>query len=101
MWPILEQKLAHFRQLEDQLGDPVVAADHSRFTTVAKEHGSLAKLVKPYLEFKQLEESIRESEALLTAGDPEMAALAEEELAALRPQRDALHARLEDQLLID
>src|SRR5437763_15871452 len=98
MRPILEQKLAHFRHLKDQLGDPAVAGDHTRFTTVAKEHGSLAKLVKPYLEFKQLEESIRESEALLTAGDPDMAALAEAELAALRRQRDALHAKLEDQL---
>src|SRR5439155_18627147 len=40
-------------------------------------------------------------EALLGAGDPDMAALAAEELATLRPQRDAFRTRLEDQLLVD
>ncbi len=101
MWPVLDQKLARFRELEDQLADPAVAADHSRFSAVAKEHGSLAKLVKPYLEYLQLEESIKGAEAMLADGDPDMAALAEEELAALRPRRDALHDKIEDQLLVD
>src|SRR5207244_7635673 len=80
---------------------PAVAADHTRFSAVAREHGALAKLVKPYLEYLQLEESIRGAEAMLADGDPDMAALAQEELAALRPRRDALHARIEDQLLVD
>src|SRR5262245_19489902 len=101
MWLVLDQKLARFRELEDQLADPAVAADHTRFSGVAKEHGSLAKLVKPYQEYLQLEESIKGAEAMLADGDPDMAALAQEELATLRPRRNALHARLEDQLLVD
>jgi peptide chain release factor 1 len=100
MWPVMDQKLARFRELEDQLSDPAVAGDHAKFSAVAKEHGSLAKLVKPYLEYLQLDESIKGAEALLD-GDDEMRALAEEELASLRPRRDALHTRIEDQLLID
>jgi peptide chain release factor 1 len=96
----MNEKLARFRELEEQLSDPAVASDHARFSTVAKEHGALAKLVKPYLEYQQIDQSIRESEALLD-GDPEMRALAEEELAALRPKRDALHVKIEDQLLVD
>ena len=101
MWPILDQKLAHFRELEEQLADPTVASDPSRSQAIAKEHGALAKLVNPYLEYLQLEESIRGAEAMLAEGDPDLAALAQEELAALRPRRDALHARIEDQLLVD
>ena len=100
MWPVMEQRLARFRELEEQLSDPAVAGDHAKFAVVAKEHGSLAKQVKPYLEYRQLAAAVEESEALL-GGDPEMAALAEEELATLRPKRDALHARIEDQLLVD
>jgi peptide chain release factor 1 len=97
----MDQKLARFRELEDQLADPAVAADRIRFAATSKEHGALAKLVKPYLEYQQLEESIRGTEAMLADGDPDMAALAREELDALKPRRDALHARIEDQLLVD
>jgi len=95
----MEQKLARFRELEDQLGDPAVAVDPAKFTALAKEHGSLAKLVKPYIEFQQIESAIRDAEGL--AADPDMKDLAEEELAQLRPRRDALHAKIEDQLLVD
>ncbi len=101
MWPVLDQKLARFRELEDQLADPAVAADHSRFSAAAKEHGALAKLVKPYLEFQQLEAEIRAAEGLAAGADADMRSLAEEELAQLRPRRDELHARIEEQLLVD
>jgi peptide chain release factor 1 len=100
MWPLMEQKLARYRELEAQMADPAVAVDHARYTAVAKELAGLGKLVKPYLEYRELEDAIRGAEELL-AGDAEMKALAEEELAQLRPRRDALHARIEDQLLID
>ncbi len=100
MWPVMEQKLARFRELEEQLADPAVAVDHSRSTAISKELGSMGKLVYPYIEFQQVESQIKEAEGLL-AGDADMKALAEEELAALRPKREALHAKIEDQLLVD
>ena len=79
MWPVMDQKLARYRELEEQLSDPAVAGDHARFSTVAKEHGALARLVKPYLEYLHLEDSIKGAEAMLADGDPDMAALAQEE----------------------
>jgi len=100
MWPILDQQVARFRELEEQLGDPAVAVDHTRTTAISKELGALAKTVKPYLEYRHLETAIHDAEGLLN-GDADMRALAEEELAQLRPQRDALHAKIEDQLLVD
>lgn len=102
MWPVLEQSLARFQQLEQQLSDPVVIADRARYAASAKEHGSLAKQVRPYLEFKQVSESIGQAEQLLAAEtDSEMRQYAEEELAALRQRRDTLQTRLEDFLLVD
>jgi peptide chain release factor 1 len=100
MWPAMEQKLARYRELEAQMADPAVAVDHARFTAVAKELGSLGKLVKPYLEFQELEAAIKGAEELL-GGDAEMKALADEELAQLRPRREELRTRIEDQLLVD
>lgn len=102
MWPVMEQKLARYRELEGQLADPAVASNPAKSLTLAKEHGNLAKIVKPYMDFQDLDASIKESESLVAQdADPEMRALAEEELVQLRPRWQALHDRIEDQLLIE
>ena len=73
MWPIFEQALTRYQELEQQLGDPVVVADRARFTRTAKEHGALAKRVKPYLEYKKISDDLAQAQALLDAeSDPEM-----------------------------
>ena len=61
MWPAMEQKLARFRELETQLSDPVISCDPARFAVVAKEHGALAKAVKPYIEFLRISGAIAET----------------------------------------
>jgi peptide chain release factor 1 len=101
MWPRFEEALARYRQLEQQMADPAVIADRARFTQAAKEHGTLAKLVKPYLEFQQVSNTIAETEALAADGDADLRKYAEEELAGLRSRHDALKSRLEDLLLVD
>jgi peptide chain release factor 1 len=102
MWETFEQKLARYRELEEQLADPIVIGDRARYTQAAKEHGSLAKLVKPYLEYKKLNDDIAQAEALAGAeNDPAMRQYAEEELAGLRARHHILHGRLEDLLLVD
>jgi peptide chain release factor 1 len=102
MWQALDQSLSRYRELEEQLADPAVIADRARYAQAAKEHGRLAKLIKPYLEYQQVNEAVKQAEGLLAAEtDPEMRSYAEEELAALRARQQALRARLEDQLLVD
>ncbi len=82
MWPIFEQALTRYQELETQLSDPAVVADRARFTRTAKEHGALAKRVKPYLEYKKVTEDLAQAQALLDdEGDPEMKQYAEQELA--------------------
>jgi peptide chain release factor 1 len=97
----LEQKLAHYRELEQQLYDPAVAANPTRSNAIAKERGALAKLIEPYLELRLLDAAIAEAEAIATGADPDMKAMAEEELASLRPKRAALYSKIEDQFLVD
>ncbi len=102
MWPKFEEALARFDDLEKQLAEPAVINDRARFTQVAKEHGSVSKLVKPYLEYKKLAADVATAEQLLAAeSDPDMRAYAEEELQGLRAKRQILHTKLEDLLLID
>ena len=102
MWPVFEQSLERYRELEQHLADPVVIADRNRYTTLAREHGALSRRAKPYLEYKAVADAIIQAETLLAEeSDPEMRQLAEEELIELRARHDALQGRLEDFLLAD
>jgi peptide chain release factor 1 len=101
MFPTLEPQLARYRELEQQLYDPAISADPVRAGAIAKERGTLAKTVEPYIEYKRLCDAVVDAEKIVLGGDPDMAELAREELADLRPRKDALHAKIEEQLLID
>src|SRR5436305_13571416 len=102
MWESFEQSLNRFRELEQQLADPVVIADRARYTRTAKEHGTLAKQVKPYAEFKKLAEEIAQIEPLAQAEpDPSMRHYYEEELAGLQHKYAELKAKLEELLLVE
>src|SRR5438067_2531846 len=102
MWQVFEQSLNRYRELEQQLSNPSLVADRAHYTRVAKEHGSLARQVKPYLEYKKLAEDLAQAKALAVAEtDPEMKLYAEQELADLEGRRQALQSRLEDFLLIE
>lgn len=102
MWPIFEQALTRYHELEQQLSDPAVVADRVRFTRTAKEHGALAKRVKPYLEYKKISDDLAQAQALLEAeSDPEMRQYAEQELSDLQSRQKALQERLEDFVLAE
>src|SRR5436305_14706312 len=94
MWPALEQMLARYQELEQQLSDSAIVSDRARYATAAKEHGGLARRIKPYLEYKDVVASIGQAEELLASeSDPEMKRYAEEELNSLRGKRDLLQRR--------
>lgn len=102
MYAALEEKLARYRELEQQWYDPATAMDPARAAAVARERGALARIVEPYLELQKLDVALREAEALATSeSDPELRVLAEEEVASLQQRRQKLWQRLEEELLID
>jgi len=86
----LEESLRRFEELERSLLDPSVQADSQRFSAVAREHGSLAKLAVKYRRFKQLNAQIAEATAMIDGDDRELAELAEAELPHLKAEREAL-----------
>jgi peptide chain release factor 1 len=102
MWPTLAPKVERYRELERLLVDPDVVTNQAKYGPLAKEHASLGKLIKPYLEFERVTESIGQAEALLAAEvDPDMKAYAEEELNGLRAKQQDLKTRVEDMLLVE
>ena len=102
MWAKLDEIVAKYRAIEQQLADPAVASQAAKYTALAKEHASLAKTVKPYLEWQQLDAEIKQTENVIAAEqDAEMRQYAEEESKGLKQRRDGLQQKLEDILLVD
>jgi peptide chain release factor 1 len=84
----LEAKLSRFEELERALVDPVVLADQSRLSAVAREHGTLARLALKYRQFVALEREIAEHVEMVAGADPDLKDLAESELPSLRQRRE-------------
>ncbi|TWT53180.1 Peptide chain release factor RF1 [Rubripirellula amarantea] len=91
----LEEKLARFKQLEDDMSKPEVAADGERMSATAREHGGLAKVANKYREFKRLTDEIGECKEMAEAAeDVDERDMALAEMETLRHQREELWEEL-------
>ncbi len=99
MRDLLEGKLARFEQLERDLVDPDILSDGNRLSSVAREHGSLARLVGKYRAFKNLNKEISEAREMLRAEDVEMREMAEIEIERLLAKREKLWNELLEQTI--
>jgi peptide chain release factor 1 len=92
----LETHLNRFEDLERQMADPAVQSDGAKFSTAAREHGSLAKVATKYRKFKSLVDEVAELKRMSEAGSPDEKELAEAELPDARRKREELWAELLD-----
>lgn len=103
MDPVIMEKLEaieeRFKDLEMQLSQPDLLADHERYHRVAKEHKSLSPVVSTFREWKEVDRQQREAQELMKEGDEELRNLAREELEELEGQKEALEKRLKLLLL--
>ena len=99
MFEKLQTDYQRFCELDNALLDPALATDPSRYATLAKERGSLAKLAGPYGEYLDLGREIIQAEAMVEAEtDYEMRTYAEAELADLRTKQTTIGEALRDLL---
>lgn len=105
--PLDQQLLARMddlrRRLDEvtaEMNDPSVASNPARLVELSREHARLRRLVEPYLDYTRLAREIDEHRALIddSAADPDLRALAEEELPALLERRHALIEQMKDAL---
>jgi len=96
MREILEEKLGRFEFLEKQMSDPEVLSNSTQMASVAREHGSLARLAGKYRQFKAVVTEIEEARELMNGDDPEMAELAEADLEDLKQRREKVWRDLLD-----
>ena len=88
----LRAAAARYDALQAQLSDPSVYGDAERLRDVNRELKELGPVVEAFSAWEQAGDRLRETEALLK--DPDLRAMAQEELPALRAETE----RLEDEL---
>jgi peptide chain release factor 1 len=97
--PKLDEKLTRYNELEQQMADPAIAADNSRYQTVAREFSSLGKLVSRYKKYVETEQQLQSARDVVE--DPDMKEMAEAEIADLEPKLVQTENGLIDMLLVD
>ena len=96
----LAQMERRYQEIEELLGSPAVATDPARLTELAKEHSSLESTVSIYHKYVKALEALEEARVIIKEGaDPELIALAQEELEALEERQLALDDQLKEALL--
>ena len=79
----LQTVVDRYDELNEQLADPEVASDGQKYMALSKEAGEMRETVEVYTRYQQVIQEIQEAEELLD--DAEMAPLAKEDLADLKP----------------
>jgi peptide chain release factor 1 len=101
MFDRLEELENRLVELEEKMSDPESARDQQRFTALAREHGSLNKIVSAYRKYKILKNEFEEAQVLATdeTDDQELRELAQEEVLEKERQLEELTVKLTDMLL--
>jgi peptide chain release factor 1 len=94
----LEVLSDRLEELSSLLADAGVIADQERFRNFAKEHAELTPVVDTFQQYKSVLDTIASSRELLADADPEMKALAQDELAQAEERK--LHLEQELQKLL-
>src|SRR5437870_4538754 len=96
----LGEIVERFDALSDEMSNPDVISDSSRLQELAREQAGISDLATQGREWLRLEQGIAEARTLIleSGGDHEMEALARAEVATLEERREAMRARLAQQL---
>jgi len=79
----LKSVTARYEELTRLVSDPAVQADSTKYRTHSKALAEIEPLVENYRQFQQLDAELTDARELLAGGDPDMKALAQEEISRL------------------
>jgi peptide chain release factor 1 len=83
-----------YTELETSLSNPAILSDSKKLQEISKQYSELRDVVIEIDILATVEDGIAQAKELLTEGDAEMKAMAEEELALLKPQLPKLEKKL-------
>ena len=98
----LDEMSRRCQELQELMSSPEVASNPGKLRRLSVEFGTLAKTLGPYDELKQLQAEKAEAEQMLeTESDPEMRALAREELEKLGRRETELIDEVRNRFVLD
>ena len=95
----LEELQERLQEVSNLLGAPEVIADQNRFRALAREYAELRPVVDCFSEYHRARDTIQTAREMLKDSDPEIRALASEELAMAEEQKSTLARELQRLLL--
>ena len=96
----IQQVVARYEEIDRQMTDPVVLANHVKLTELAQERTDLQPLVETYRDYERVKQEIADAKEMIAMEDDnEMAQLAQEELKSLTHQQEDLEEQLRKLLI--
>jgi peptide chain release factor 1 len=95
----LEDVEKRFESLTAQMADPAIINDPEQYRKTAKAHRDLEELVTAYREYKKVIEDLEGARLMADEKDPDLKAMADEEIARLEPLESEYVERLKILLL--
>ncbi|SDU13277.1 peptide chain release factor 1 [Geopseudomonas guangdongensis] len=88
-----------FEELTALLGDAEVISDQTKFRAYSREYAEIEPVIEAFRAFRKVQGDLDGAQALLKDSDPDLRAMAEEEVAEARAQLEVLEANLQRMLL--
>ncbi|MEZ5598187.1 MAG: peptide chain release factor 1 [Pseudomonadales bacterium] len=99
----MQSKLTALAERQEEvsalLADPDVVSNRDKFTTLSREHAELEPVLASYRTFLRCQQQLAEAHQMAADDDPEMRALAADEVARLDTEMDATFRQLRTLLL--
>ena len=90
----LEAIQDRYYHLEEQLSDPEVIADMSKYKKISKEYKDLKEVVMVYQEYRDVIGNIETANEMLSEDDEDMKEMAKMELEGLQPKKEELEEKI-------
>ncbi len=89
-----------FDEIEINLTDPVNLNDHRKITKLQKKHSEMIGLIELFEKLKRSQENLEQTLSMIKVEtDPELVAMAEEEVARIKREKEDLIKKIEVELL--
>ncbi len=99
MFDRLEAIERRYDDLAERMARPEVSGDYEKLQTFVRERASIEQIVSLYREWKANARAIEDARAILGDSDPEIAALARNEIESLTTERGELEKKLKRALV--
>ena len=95
----LEQMEQRYDELQSQLSSPEIINDREKYQKAGKALSDLETPVQKFRELKQVRQGLADARGMLAESDPDLRAMAQEEIAALEPRESAIEEEIKVLLL--